>query len=71
MERLLKDYVGKNICIAYIIPNDTLRETSGVLHSFDEWTITMELFDNFGRKDVYHLNRAACQIVSIINVGAK
>lgn len=71
MEHLLKDYVGKNICVTYIIPNDTLRETSGVLHSFDKEVITMELYDNFGGKDVYHLNRNACQIVSIINIGAK
>lgn len=69
IETLLDRYIGKKITLTYIIPNDTLRETSGILVSFNENIITIKLYNNYGEEELYSLNRMSCQIVSVIYSG--
>lgn len=46
-----------------------LRETSGILKSVNDHAITILVFDDFGEKGEYVLNRHGCALHSIIDYG--
>jgi len=72
LNKILESLVGHKICITHLDnQGGMLRETSGVLVEIDKELIVIEIYDNYGHKNIYHLNRKACQLYSITDEGKK
>ena len=72
IEKLLESLINHKVTISYAQHEEAdLRETSGVLKSFNKNIIHLELFDSFGKETEYYLNRCACTLHSITDDGEK
>ena len=70
INKILEKLVGHRITISHVVNNSGERlKTYGVLREMDDEIITITCFTLYGRKEVYHLNRKACQLYSILDEG--
>jgi len=70
LEDILKKVVGHKVTLTFVHREEpTLRETTGILKDFDQNMIHMIVYNNFGEKENYYMNRHACTLLSVIEEG--
>lgn len=70
VDKIIEKLIGHEVTISHIVNSSGERlKTSGVVREIDDEIITVECYDIVGHKDLYHLNRKACQLYSILDEG--
>lgn len=70
LESLLERLLGHNVCLSFTVHEEgDLRESEGVLTNFNSEFIYLRMWDGFGESYEYYLNRHACTLHSITDLG--
>ena len=70
VDKILEKLIMHEVTISHVVNSSGERLlTHGVLIKLDDEIITLNCFDDYGRKELYHLNRKACQLYSIVDGG--
>lgn len=69
---ILKKCVGNKVGITFYASEEgKLREIEGILLNVTEQVITLEMYDHFGQKDLYYLNRHSCVLHAVVDEGKR
>ena len=70
LKSLLNDLVGHQVSLSFTLHEEgDLRDSEGILKEFDDDFIHLEMFDTWGYRYDYYLNRHACTLHSIVDYG--
>lgn len=70
LKSLLSDLINHQVSLSFTLHEEgDLRDSQGILKEFDDDFIHLEMFDDWGYRYDYYLNRHACTLHSIVDYG--
>jgi len=70
IEDVLEKLVGHKVILHYTPHEENeMRETSGILRSYNKGIIHLTAFNEYGEKVEFYLNRHACTLHSVVDEG--
>lgn len=70
LDRVLEKLIGHRVTLHYTQHEEPqMRESSGILRAFSKDMIHMTIYNVYGEKTEWYLNRHACTLLSITDEG--